>query len=258
VWAKADRSGLRLGAACITEVSPHLFVATIVGQRGYGSSSRPRIRYSAIRKGLLRVADFAKENGAGVHMPRIGSGQAGGSWPLVREIIEETLRLLRTTFTQKNIELEKQFQLAMPAVRVDKNQLQQVFVNLFMNAVHAMASGGTVTVRTYTKQYSDTTFFEGSRQADRFWVGDNVVVAEVDDSGTGISDEHLTKIFDPFFTTKPTGVGTGLGLPVSKRIVELHGGTLDLKNLPGRGVRARVMLKGQRGDYGQKTHTTGG
>jgi PAS domain S-box-containing protein len=174
----------------------------------------------------------------------------------LNDIIDETLRLLRTTLTQKNIELEKQFQPAMPPVRVDKNQLQQVFVNLFMNAVHAMGSGGTITVRTYTKQYSDTTFFEGSRQADRFWVGDNVVVAEVDDSGTGIPEEHLTKIFDPFFTTKPTGVGTGLGLPVSKRIIELHGGTLELKNLPGRGVRARVMLKGQRGDYGQKTHTT--
>ncbi len=173
-------------------------------------------------------------------------------------LIDETLRLLRTTFTQHNIQLESQMAADLPPVRVDKNQLQQVFVNLFMNAVHAMPDGGALTVRTFQKQYSETTFFEGSRQADRFWVGDLVVVAEVDDSGTGIPEEHLTKVFDPFFTTKPTGVGTGLGLPVSKRIVELHGGTLELRNLPGKGVRARIMLKGQRSEYGQKANITGG
>ena len=90
-WAKEDRSRLRLGAVCIAEVSPNLYVATIVGQRGYGHSARPRVRYGAIREGLEQVADFAKEKAAGIHMPRIGSGQAGGSWPLVREIVEETL-----------------------------------------------------------------------------------------------------------------------------------------------------------------------
>ncbi len=176
----------------------------------------------------------------------------------LNDLIEDTVRLVRTTLTQNQVQLEKEFGTNLPPVRVDKNQIQQVFVNLFMNAVHAMPTGGTLTVRTYQKQLTETTFFEGSRQADRMWVGDTVVVAEVDDSGTGISQEHLAKVFDPFFTTKPTGVGTGLGLPVSKRIIELHGGTLDLRNLPEGGVRARIMLKVQRSEYGQKTHTAGG
>ena len=176
----------------------------------------------------------------------------------LNELIEDTIRLVRTTLTQNQVQLEHDFEPNLPPVRVDKNQIQQVFVNLFMNAVHAMSGGGTLTVRTYQKQLTETTFFEGSRQADRLWVGDTVVVAEVDDTGTGISEEHLAKVFDPFFTTKPTGVGTGLGLPVSKRIIELHGGTLDLRNLQGRGVRARIMLKVQRSEYGKKADTTGG
>ena len=103
--------------------------------------------------------------------------------------------------------------------------------------------GGTITVRTYAKEVTETSHFEGSRSGDRMWVGDKVVVAEVEDTGTGIPQEYLVKIFDPFFTTKPTGVGTGLGLPVSKKIIELHGGTLTINNVPGSGVRVSVILK---------------
>ena len=72
------------------------------------------------------------------------------------------------------------------------------------------------------------------------------VVAEVDDTGGGIPEENLARIFDPFFTTKPTGMGTGLGLPVSKKIIELHGGSLEIKNMRTGGVRVTIMLKAQR------------
>ena len=64
--------------------------------------------------------------------------------------------------------------------------------------------------------------------------------------GSGISDEHLAKIYDPFFTTKATGVGTGLGLPVSRKIIELHGGSLDIKNIREGGVRVTITLKSHR------------
>lgn len=162
-------------------------------------------------------------------------------------LIEDTLRLVRHTFTEQKIELVKDLKPDLPRVHVDKNQIQQVFVNLIMNAIHAMAEGGQFTVRTYSRQLTETTHFEGSRKGDRIWVGDTVVVAEFEDSGSGISEEHLGKIFDPFFTTKPTGVGTGLGLPVSKRIIDLHGGSLEIRNkAQGRGVRATITLKGQR------------
>jgi PAS domain S-box-containing protein len=160
------------------------------------------------------------------------------------QIIQETLKMVRHELSKHNVELTRDFAENLPVVAVDKTQIQQVFVNLFVNAIHAMPHGGTLAVRTFAKEMTETTHFEGSRKADHFWVGDTAVVAVVEDTGGGISQEHLAKIFDPFFTTKPTGVGTGLGLPVSKKIIELHGGTIDIRNKPlGGGVRVTVMLR---------------
>jgi PAS domain S-box-containing protein len=162
-------------------------------------------------------------------------------------LIEETLRLVRHTFTEQKITLVKDLKANLPQVHVDKNQIQQVFVNIIMNAMHVMPEGGQFKVRTYAHQLAETTFFEGSRKGDHIWTGDTVVITEFEDSGPGIADEHLSKIFDPFFTTKPTGVGTGLGLPVSKRIIDLHGGTLEIRNrTDSRGVRATITLKGHK------------
>ena len=69
------------------------------------------------------------------------------------------------------------------------------------------------------------------------------MAVEIQDTGTGIAEEHLPRIFDPFFTTKPVGVGTGLGLTVTKRIVDLHGGALEIQNASPRGVLATIILK---------------
>lgn len=164
----------------------------------------------------------------------------------LNKLVTQTLQLVRHPLNSNQIELVKEFGDDLPPVGADKTQIQQVFVNIFMNAIHAMPTGGKLKVRTYCKQLTETTHFEGMRKMDRFWVGDTALVAEVDDTGTGIKEEHLARIFDPFFTTKPTGVGTGLGLPVSKKIIELHGGSLDIRNLKEGGVRVTVMLKAQR------------
>src|SRR5262249_5049596 len=159
-------------------------------------------------------------------------------------LILETLKMIRHELNKKNIELVKEMVDPLPKVAVDKTQIQQVFVNLFVNAIHAMPEGGILKVRTYAKQITETTHYEGSRKVDHFWVGDTAVVAEVEDSGCGIPQENLAKIFDPFFTTKPTGVGTGLGLPDSKKIIELHRGTIEIRNKPqGSGVRVRILLR---------------
>jgi signal transduction histidine kinase len=158
-------------------------------------------------------------------------------------VIDEALRFVRHELNKKNIKTRTEWDPALPLVAVDKNRIQQVFLNLFLNAVHAMPDGGMLTVRTYVKSLTETTYFEGSRRAASLWVGDRAVVAEVDDTGSGIPPEHLSRIYDPFFTTKPTGEGTGLGLSVSRKIIELHGGTIDIRNLPNRGVRVTLMLK---------------
>jgi PAS domain S-box-containing protein len=161
-------------------------------------------------------------------------------------LVEETLRLVRHALNANGVQLVTEFGENLPKVGVDKTQIQQVLVNIFMNAIQAMASGGKLKVRTYARQLTETTHFEGMRKMDRLIVGDVAVIADVEDTGSGIADEHLTKIFDPFFTTKPTGVGTGLGLPVSKKIIELHGGSLDIRNIKEGGVRVRIMLKAHR------------
>jgi PAS domain S-box-containing protein len=159
------------------------------------------------------------------------------------KMIEDTLRLVRHEVGNKQIDVVKTLDDHLSPVMADRNRLQQVFVNIFMNAVHATPKGGRLTVRTYTKQLSETSHFEGSRRAASMWVGDTVAVAEVDDTGCGIPEEHLARIFDPFFTTKPAGEGSGLGLSVSRRIIELHGGILDVKNRKEGGVRVTIMLK---------------
>jgi PAS domain S-box-containing protein len=161
-------------------------------------------------------------------------------------LIEGTLQLVRHELAQKRIHLVKEWGERLPHVGVDKTQIQQVFVNIFLNAIHATPQEGTITVRTYVKQLTETSHSEGSRKAAAFWVGDTAVVAEVDDTGSGIPDEYLARIYDPFFTTKPTGMGTGLGLPVSKKIIELHGGSVDIRNRKTGGVRVTIMLKAQR------------
>jgi O-acetyl-ADP-ribose deacetylase (regulator of RNase III) len=90
-WVQEDKTRLRLGGVRYTEIDDHLSVATLIAQRGYGASAKPRIRYTALRETLDMVGQLAQAEGASVHMPRIGAGQAGGRWPLVREIVEETL-----------------------------------------------------------------------------------------------------------------------------------------------------------------------
>jgi len=158
-------------------------------------------------------------------------------------VVEESLKLIRHELKEKRISLELRLAAHLPPALIDKTSIQQVLVNLYMNAIHAMPSGGALTVCTYSREMTETTFSEGSRKSDHLWIGDTALIIEVDDTGTGIPQESLAKIFDPFFTTKPTGVGTGLGLPVSKKIIELHGGTLDVRNRPDGGARATIMLR---------------
>ena len=113
---------------------------------------------------------------------------------------------------------------------MDRPKIEQVLIVLLTNALHAMPEGGTLTVRT------------GARKIDSHGEAREVVVIEVDDSGHGIPDEKMPRLFEPFFTTKETGKGTGLGLTVARKIVELHHGTLDVKNRPEGGVRATVTF----------------
>jgi signal transduction histidine kinase len=160
----------------------------------------------------------------------------------LNRIIEHSLKLVRGEM-RGGLRLEMELQRDLPEVRLDAAKISQVFVNLLANAIHAMPEGGVLTVRTYAKQLTGVGANIADIRSENFRVGETLTVAEIDDTGHGIAEDKLAKIFEPFFTTKPTGKGTGLGLSVVKTIVDLHGGTVDVRNLPDGGVRVTLMFR---------------
>jgi two-component system NtrC family sensor kinase len=138
----------------------------------------------------------------------------------VNRVVEETLSLVAHPLKTSQIQVVKQLDTALPRVRGSANKLQQVFLNLFLNARDAMPQGGMLEVRTASHN--------------------GTVEIDVADTGNGISREHIHKIFDPFFTTKPGGRGTGLGLSVSYGIIREHAGKIDVRSTPGRGTSFHV------------------
>ena len=134
----------------------------------------------------------------------------------LNRVVEETLSLVAHPLKTSQIQVVKQLTDGIPPVRGSANKLQQVFLNLFLNARDAMPSGGLLEVRTAAHNGS--------------------VEIEVVDTGNGIPREHIHRIFDPFFTTKATGRGTGLGLSVTYGIIKEHAGKIDVRSMPGRGT----------------------
>lgn len=130
----------------------------------------------------------------------------------------------------------------IPAIPLDRAKISQVFINIMTNAIHAMEGEGTLCVRSRVELVTSV----GVRGGDRarvFRVGDSIVVAEVADSGPGIPEDKLAKVFEPFYTTKPTGKGTGLGMSVVKSIIDLHGGTIEIRNRPEGGAMVTISFK---------------
>jgi len=157
-------------------------------------------------------------------------------------VINQALRLVRGEM-KGGCQIRRDLQSDLPPLVLDTGKISQVFVNLMTNALHAMEGGGTLSVRTYSKQLTGVGANIGDQRSESFRVGETIVVAEIDDTGHGVPEEKLGKIFEPFYTTKPTGKGTGLGLSVVRTIIDLHGGTIDLRNLPERGVRVTLMFQ---------------
>lgn len=138
-------------------------------------------------------------------------------------ILRKTIQISENQITVNNIKLQVDIATDLPFVRGNRQSLQQVFINLLTNAVHAMPSGGELLVRAAS---------ENRRK----------ILITVGDSGIGISEEHLPYIFDPFFTTKEVGKGTGLGLSVSHGIIKKHGGRITVESLLGKGSTFTIEL----------------
>ena len=134
--------------------------------------------------------------------------------------LDSTLNIVWNELKYK-VEVVKEYG-NLPEIECIPSQLNQVFMNLFVNAGHAIETRGTLTIRT-------------GAEAEQVWV-------EIADSGKGIAPEHLTRIFEPFFTTKPVGKGTGLGLSLSYGIIQKHHGRIEVESAPGMGTTFRVWL----------------
>jgi signal transduction histidine kinase len=136
-------------------------------------------------------------------------------------IIESSLPLLESSLKKGKIELQRELAAELPPVAADPHQLQQVVINLMLNAIHALPHGGQIVLAAAAENGS--------------------VRFEVRDNGEGIARENLGRIFEPFFSTKGKR-GTGMGLAICKRIIEDHGGEIAVDSAPGRGTSVRVFL----------------
>ena len=140
----------------------------------------------------------------------------------INEVLESGLRLATFDTSFRSLKIIKNFQQNLPEINADHDQLQQVFLNLFLNSRDAMPNGGELKVKT--------------RQIL------NELKIEITDNGTGINEKDLKKVFDPFFTTKITGKGTGLGLAVCYGIITAHEGKIEVKSDAETGTSFLIYL----------------
>jgi signal transduction histidine kinase len=140
----------------------------------------------------------------------------------LNSIVEKSLSLLDYPIRKNRIEVSKDILYDLPPIEMDTNQMSQVFVNIFLNAIQAMEEGGVLKIDAKPL--------------------DERIIMTISDTGKGISEDALQKVFDPFFTTKGEGTGTGLGLWITQGIVERHGGTIQLSSQEGKGTTVEIQL----------------
>jgi PAS domain S-box-containing protein len=153
----------------------------------------------------------------------------------LNDLLRDVLGLTEHQIAKERITIATDFQPDLPAIMGDENQLEQAFLNIVVNAWHAMPVGGTLTIRSRRASPGDRPRRSGRAAP----ASVEVIIA---DTGTGIPAEHLPKIFDPFFSTKGVGKGTGLGLAITRRIVEDHQGTIEVVSEVGRGTTFTIRL----------------
>jgi two-component system, NtrC family, sensor kinase len=145
----------------------------------------------------------------------------------VKQVLEKTLGLVANHLYKQKIEAVTQLEEHLPKISADPQELEQVLVNLYLNAIDAMPDGGRLTIGAKTSQGTP-----GIPQE---------VAITVSDTGFGISPEDLPKIFQPFFTARKKS-GLGLGLPICDRIIKNHGGRIMVESQPGQGTTFEIYL----------------
>ena len=140
----------------------------------------------------------------------------------MRHCIDEVLSVIEPQMQKDGITIRKRFEGEIPRLVVDASKIQQVLMNLLLNAQQAMPKGGRITVQTFLQK--------------------DMLAVDIRDTGIGIPEKHIDRIFDPFFTTKEAGQGTGLGLSVSYGIIKQHGGKIEAFSSLSKGSTFRILL----------------
>ncbi len=160
-------------------------------------------------------------------------------------VVEDVKSMLRRVI-REDIEMETSYEEHLPSVKADQGQIEQVLLNLCVNARDAMPNGGRLHIDVSTRQYEKTVMrSQGSIRPG------NYVVLSVEDSGCGMDEETQKRIFDPFFTTKEIGKGTGLGLATVHSIMKQYGGHIVVRSRPGEGSRFELLFPAEGGRSGE-------
>jgi two-component system, cell cycle sensor histidine kinase and response regulator CckA len=154
----------------------------------------------------------------------------------LNEVIASARKMLRR-LVREDIEIDLQCQANPAMVRADRAQVEQILMNLLINAADAMPKGGKISIRTFTAPSGDAPPAVATSPEGR-----DYVVLRVTDTGSGMDSETLSMVFEPFFTTKPQGQGTGLGLSMVHGIVRQHEGAITVESQPGKGTTFLVYL----------------
>jgi len=184
-----------------------------------GGQSRPSDteNLKIVSEEVDRIADIVRRL-LDFHRPAVPGVQDLDLW----QVIDDCLKLMRQSHHSRHVEVILPRTRELAPVRANGEELKQVFLNLFMNALDAMAEGGQLTVNVLRRRTS--------------------LLAQVADTGSGVSPEHMPRLFEPFFTTKQEGQGTGLGLYVCYGIIKRYGGRLSVRNRPEGGTLFNVRL----------------
>ncbi|MBD3245836.1 MAG: hypothetical protein GF333_02375 [Candidatus Omnitrophica bacterium] len=173
--------------------------------------------------------------------------------------IDQSLSLVRHKLQKGKIKIATQLDRKCPRVSVDREKIERVLVNMYLNALDAMPEGGQLYVRSFVASPLSPREKTGQRLGDRFGAGEPAVMVEVEDTGQGMDEEIKKNVFDPFFTTKGHSGGTGLGLSVVKNIVDEHKGLITVESEKGKGTKFTLAFKIARGDtYGPEKSAGGG
>lgn len=161
----------------------------------------------------------------------------------VNDIISKSLVLTKHEFKRKRIEIDQKIDKILPEISADKNKLIQVLVNIILNAVYATPEQGTISINAHTAVMKKAVQKKYIIPENVFVDDTRLILLTIEDTGRGINPEDLDKIFDPFFTTRRAKGGVGLGLSVSKNIIKIHGGFINVDNKPdGSGAQAIIAL----------------